>query len=91
MYLTDTWNRVQLAGEIFYPPGNPSDGSQILQCPPLTAPGNPVTLVTVEDVIPARYYRVDVFASGSVELRFPALNTTGQIFLDSLSWISVTA
>lgn len=87
-YLIDAWGRCQLAGEIFYPDGSPQDGSVMLQCPPLTAPSAPVTVTAVEDVIPARYYRVDVSPTGFVELRFPSLNTTGQIFLDSISWIA---
>jgi hypothetical protein len=85
-YLIDTWGRCQLAGEIYYPNGNPPDGSSMIQCPPLTLPSNPVTVMAVEDVIPARYYRVDILPSGSIELRFPASHTTGQIFLDSISW-----
>lgn len=88
MYLVDAWGRCQLAGEIFYPNGNPPDGSTMIQCPPLTAPSNPTTLSAVEDVIPARSYRVDILPSGYAELRFPALNTTGQIFLDNLAWYS---
>jgi hypothetical protein len=86
-YLVDAWGRCQLAGEIFYPGGNPTDGSSMLQCPPLTYPTSPVTLAAVEDVTPARFYRVDILPAGYVALRFPVTNTTGQIFLDSLSWI----
>jgi hypothetical protein len=89
-YLVDAWGRCQLAGEIVYPNGNPPDGSVMLQCPPLTYPSSPVTMPAVEDVIPARYYRVDISPGGNIELRFPALNTTGQIFLDSVSWITAT-
>lgn len=88
LYLVDAWGRCQLAGEIFYPKANPPDGSQMLQCPPLTSPSNPATVLAVEDVIPARYYRVDILSTGSIELRFPALNTTGQVFLDSVSWMT---
>jgi hypothetical protein len=87
-YLIDAWGRVQLAGEIFYPGANPMDGSVILQCPPLTYPANPVTVLAVEDVIPARFYRIDILPNGSIELRFPATNTTGQVFLDSISWMT---
>jgi hypothetical protein len=88
-YLVDAWGRCQLAGEIFYPGGNPPDGSEMIECPPGTAPSSTVTVMAVEDVIPARYYRVDInnINGGLVELRYPALNTTGQIFLDSVSWI----
>jgi hypothetical protein len=89
LYLVDAWGRCQLTGEIFFPNGNPTEGSAMIQCPPLTAPTNPTTVVAVEDVIPARYYRLDILPSGYVELRFPALNTTGQVFLDSVSWITV--
>jgi hypothetical protein len=85
-YLLDTWGRCQLAGEIFLPGGNPGDGSAMLQCPPLTTPTSTVTVLAVEDVIPARYYRVDVNSAGYVELRFPNLYTTGQVFLDTIAW-----
>ena len=87
-YLIDAWGRCQLAGEIFYPDGSPPDGSVMLQCPPLTSPSNTVTMMAVEDVVPARYYRVDVNSSGFIELRFPILHTTGQVFLDSVSWMT---
>jgi hypothetical protein len=90
-YLIDAWGRIQLAGEIFYPGGNPPDGSQMIQCPPTTIPPNPVTVMAVEDVIPARYYRLDITSAGSIELRFPLLNTTGQVFLDSVTWCVPTA
>ena len=88
LYLVDAWGRCQLAGEIFYPGGNPTDGSSMLACPPFTTPSQSVTVVAVEDVTPARYYRVDISPDGDVALRFPNLNTTGQIFLDSVSWMT---
>jgi hypothetical protein len=89
-FLVDAWGRVQLTGEIFYPDGNPPDDSVMAMCPPGTAPLNGVSLSATEDVIPARSYRVDVGPDGSIRLRYPALNTTGQVFLDSLSWIAGT-
>ena len=90
-YLVDAWGRCQLAGEIYYPGGNPRDGSAMVQCPPLTYPSENVTVTAVEDVIPARYYRVDIGIDGYVRLRFPATNTTGQVFLDGVSWITSAA
>jgi len=86
MYLVDAWGRCQLAGEIFFPGGNPVEGSQMLACPPSTTPNNPVTVLAVEDVIPARSYRVDILPTGYIELRFPTTTTTGQVFLDTVAW-----
>jgi len=84
-YLSNAWGQVRLRGEVSFPGGNPSDQSIIATCP-VAAPKQTTTLFTVEDVIPARVYRVDVNTDGRIYLRFPALNTTGQLFLDGISW-----
>jgi len=86
-FLVDAWGRCQLQGQIYFQGGNPTDDSLIMTCPPNTAPSQDFHLVTLENVIPARVYRVDVQADGNIYLRFPALNTTGQLYLDSISWI----
>jgi hypothetical protein len=86
-YMVDAWGRCQLAGEIYFPGGNPTEGSVMLSCPLNTTPQRPITVMAVEDVIPARTYRVDIGIDGNIRLRFPATNTTGQVFLDSVSWI----
>ena len=86
-WMTDAWGRAQLAGEVFFPGGSPTDGSIILQCPPGTTPTQTRTLMAIEDVVPARFYRIDVGVDGNIRLRFPLNNSTGQVFLDSLSWI----
>jgi hypothetical protein len=90
-YLIDTWGRCQLRGEIFLPGGSPKDLSVMLACPPTTTPVQIATLVAAEDVNPARYYRIEVGIDGFIRLRFPALNTTGQAFLDGISWVTTTA
>lgn len=87
-YLIDAWGRCQLRGEIFYSSGNPVDGTTMMACPPGTTPTKTVSLPAIEDVIPARVYRVDVSTDGNIYLRSPALNTTGQLFLDNLSWMT---
>lgn len=87
-FLVDAWGRCQLAGEVFYPGANPRDGSIILQCPAGTSPAVNVTVVAVEDVIPARFYRIDIGSDGNIRLRFALTSTTGQVFLDSVSWIT---
>ena len=84
-YLSDAWGRVQLRGEVYYPGANPPDLSIITTCP-VGAPTHNTTQFAVEDVIPTRVYRVDVHTDGNIYLRFPALNTTGQLFLDTISW-----
>jgi hypothetical protein len=86
-FLVDAWGRCQLAGEIFLPGGNPTDGSIMLTCPAGTTPAHNVTVMATEDVIPARFYRIDIGTDGNIRLRFPLTNTTGQLFLDSVSWI----
>lgn len=86
-YLVDAWGRCQLRGEISHP-GNPADYSVLMDCPPGTTPTQSVTLPAIEDVTPARVYRVDVNTDGKIYLRCPALNTTGQLFLDSISWMT---
>ena len=87
-YLVDPWGRVQLRGEIYFPNGNPPDMSVIATCPLGTTPTQTATVFVVEDVTPARVYRVDIDADGKIYLRFPALNTTGQLFLDTVSWMT---
>lgn len=87
-YLVDAWGRCQLAGEVYFPGSSPPEGSIILTCPTNTVPANNVTVVAVEDVIPARFYRVDIGTDGNIRLRFPLSNTTGQLFLDSVSWMT---
>lgn len=84
-YMLDAWGRCTLRGEVYYPGGNPKDQSAIAICP-AGAPTAVTTNFAVEDVIPARVYRVDVETDGKLYLRFPALNTTGQLFLDGISW-----
>jgi hypothetical protein len=86
--MIDTWGRVQLKGELYYPNGSPPDGSVMLQCPTNTHPSQTFTLIATEDVTPARFYRVDVMPDGTVRLKFPLRNTTGQIFLDGLTWVT---
>jgi hypothetical protein len=85
-YLVDTWGRCQLRGEISYPGGNPVDGVAIMACPPGTTPTQTIALPAIEDSMPARVYRVEVNANGTIYLRYPSMNTTGQLFLDNLSW-----
>jgi hypothetical protein len=87
-YLIDGWGRCQLRGEISYPGGNPVDYTVLMDCPPGTTPTQSVSLPAIEDVNPARVYRVEVNADGKIYLRSPALNTTGQLFLDSVSWMT---
>jgi len=87
-YLIDAWGRCQLSGEIFYPGGDFNEGVPIMQCPPGTTPTQNWVLPAIEDVIPARVYRVDIRTDGNIYLQFPLLNTTGQLFLDSLSWMT---
>jgi len=87
-YMLDAWGRVQLRGEVYYPGGNPSDMTVIADCPTNTTPTQTVTVPAIEDVIPARVYRVDVDIDGKIYLRFPAGNSTGQLFLDSVSWMT---
>lgn len=87
-YLVDAWGRCQLGGEVYYQGGNPPDSSMLMTLPTGTIPTQNVSLVAVEDVIPARFYRIDVGTDGSVRLHHPNTNTTGQIFLDSLSWMT---
>jgi len=87
VFWVDAWNRCQLHGEVYYPNGNPGDYSAIMQCPPGTVPAFVWTLSAVEDVIPPRMYRVDVHPDGNIYLRFPPTGSTGQIFLDNISWI----
>jgi hypothetical protein len=86
-FIVDAWGRCQLGGEIYFPGGNPPEDSVMLQCSSGTAPAHDVSLVAVEDVVPARFYRIDVRSDGSIHLRFANRVTTGQVFLDSLSWI----
>jgi hypothetical protein len=86
-WMVDAWGRAQLAGEVYYPGGNPPDRSVIFQCPPGTIPVQTRTVTVVEDVVPARFYRVDINIDGSIRLRFPLANSTGQLFLDNVSWI----
>jgi hypothetical protein len=90
-YLVDVFGHVQLRGEVHYPGANPTDGVPIMSCPPGTSPDQSVVLLAAEDVIPARVYRVDVNRDGIIYLRYPAMNTTGQLFLDSLSWMLSSA
>jgi hypothetical protein len=87
-FLTDAWGRCQLGGEVYFPGGNPPDNSIMLQCPTSTAPTHNVTLVAVEDFTPARFYRIDVGTDGNIRLRFPTQNTSGQLFLDSITWMT---
>jgi hypothetical protein len=86
-YLVDAWGRCQLAGEVYYPGGGPLDESIMLTCPAGTTPSANVTVLAVEDVIPARFYRIDIGTDGNIRLRFPITKTSGQVFLDSVSWI----
>jgi hypothetical protein len=86
-FLVDAWGRCQLTGEVYYPGGNPPDGSIMAQCPPGTIPALTTTLVATEDVTPARFYRVDIGTDGNIRLRFPLRTSSGQVFLDSVSWI----
>jgi hypothetical protein len=86
-FLVDPWGRCQLAGEVYYPGANPLEGSIILTCPASTSPSATRTVLAAEDVIPARYYRIDIGTDGNVRLRFPGSSTSGQLFLDTVSWI----
>jgi hypothetical protein len=89
-YAVDAWATCWLGGEIYFPGGNPTDNTRIMACPPgTTPPVQSITTFAVEDVIPARMYRVDIRTDGNIYLRFPALNTTGQLFLDSITWMSL--
>lgn len=87
-YLTDAWGRCQLSGEVYYQGGNPPNSSIVMACPPGTTPTQTLTVIAVEDVIPARFYRLDIGTDGNIRLRFPLSNTTGQLFLDSVSWMT---
>jgi len=91
LFMQDAWGRCQLRGEIYLPNGNPQDRSVMLNLPTGTAPSQTTTVMCAEDVIPARSYRVDVGIDGTVTLRFPAMNTTGLIFLDAATWIAAAA
>jgi hypothetical protein len=86
-YLIDAWGRCQLHGEVYYPNTDPPDATPIMMCPLGTTPTQDYTQVAVEDCEPARMYRVDIRTDGRIYLRYPALNTTGQLFLDNISWI----
>jgi hypothetical protein len=88
LWLKDAWGRVQLKGEVTYLGGSPPDGVPIMQCPPGTVPTTPFSLVAVEDVAPARFYRIDVSTDGYIRLRFPLANSTGHLFLDALNWMA---
>ena len=87
LFMADPWNRVQLSGEIYYPGGSPPDGSIMVQCPSGTTPSRTVTSVATEDVTPARFYRVDIGSDGNIRLRFPPRTSSGQVLLDSVSWV----
>lgn len=87
-YLIDPWGRCQLRGEAIFPAGNPNDDTIIMACPPGTTPTQTTVQFAVEDVIPARVYRVNVSTDGNIYLRYPAQNTTGQVILDSVSWMT---
>jgi hypothetical protein len=87
-FLVDAWGRVQLRGEVFYSGGDPPDNTVIMSCPPSTTPKQSAVLVAVQDVAPAQFYRVDVGNDGSIRLRFPPPSSTGQLFLDSISWMT---
>jgi hypothetical protein len=86
-YLIDGWGRCQLRGEISYG-GSPADGVTVMACPPGATPTQTVTLPVIEDCMPARVYRVEVNADGKIYLRYPSADTTGKLFLDSLSWMT---
>ena len=78
----------RLRGEVFFPGGSPLDNSQIFSCPANVTPSLQVLgLMACEDVVPARFYRVDVGTDSTARLRFPLANTTGQMILDGLSWM----
>jgi len=87
-YMIDGWGRCQLTGEIYYPGGNPPDGSIFFSLPEGTNPPQNAVLPVVEDVIPPRMYRVDVCYDGNIRLRWPTQNSTGQLFLDNISWMT---
>lgn len=87
-YTVDSWGRCQLHGEVYYPAGNPQDNVLILKCPPGTTPTQDFGLVALEDVGPTRVYRVDVRTDGNMYLRFPPTNSTGQLILDNVSWLT---
>jgi hypothetical protein len=87
-YLIDSWGRCQLRGEIFYPGGNPADNVVLMECPPNATPTQALNLPVIEDSTPARVYRVEVNIDGKIYLRYPSANTTGHLFLDSLSWMT---
>jgi hypothetical protein len=84
-FMLDPWGHCTLRGEVFFPGGNPPDQSPICACP-AGAPTQTATLYAIQDVIPAQGYRVDVNIDGTIYLRFPPLNSTGQLFLDGISW-----
>jgi len=88
LWMKDTWGRVQLKGELTYSGGDPPDGSPMLLCPAGTAPSYPFSLVAVEDVIPARFYRIDVGTDGNVRIRYPLAHSTGHVILDSITWVA---
>lgn len=87
-FLKDPWGRVQLRGEVFFAGGSPHDMSPIATCPVGTTPTQTVTLYAIQDVTPAQVYRVDVNMNGTIYLRFPTTTSTGQLFLDGLSWMT---
>jgi hypothetical protein len=86
-FMVDAWGRCQLLGEVYFPGGSPPDGSIMAQCPPGTVPALTTTVTAVEDVVPAQFYRVDVSTDGNIRLRFPPRTSSGQVFLDAISWI----
>lgn len=87
LFISNPFGRCTLAGEVFYPGGDPPDGSVILRVPRGTVPTQDCTFPAVEDVTPARFYRVDVQTDGNIRLRFPPKNSTGQLFLDNIAWV----
>ena len=88
LFFINPWGRCQLSGEIYYPGGNPPDGSIMIQCPAGTVPSQNSVSPAVADTNPAQFYRVDVGSDGNIRLRYPTLNNAGQLFLDNVSWIT---
>jgi hypothetical protein len=87
-FILDSFGRCQLGGEVYYPGGNPPEGSIIMQCPAGSTPTTDVTVTACEDVIPSRFYRVDINTDGNIRLRFPTSSTSGKLFLDTVSWVT---
>jgi hypothetical protein len=87
-YLVTAAGEVRLRGEIQFPGGSPLDTTPIFSCPAGTTPSQLAMLLAIEDVNPARSYRVDIGVDGVGRLRYPERSTSGSLILDPLCWFT---